>query len=236
MGVTDPYAVLGLPPDAHEQDVNRVFRALARDLHPERYVGAPEDERAHAEARFKEVSAAYAAIKEGREERRSWAPLAPEQSLMLVMAAMVLTLGIVLAGVVATALTRDSRTAAENTLPTDAVATINLVRDGAPVPHSAVLSVKRLGNYVVLRLDSNEVLAPGDLAASCIHDGERAWRSDSVTELSESYVVRYAVPLDADHEVGVPGGAVAEGENLSFLYGCDTSYTPAPLAAALFVP
>ena len=116
-GMADPYAVLGLPPDAHEQDVNRVFRALARELHPERYVGAPDAERADAEARFKEVSAAYAAIKEGREERRTWAPVAPQQSLMLVMAAMVLTLGVLLAGVVATALTGGNRAEAEPALP-----------------------------------------------------------------------------------------------------------------------
>jgi len=235
--VTDPYAVLGLPPDAHEPDVNRVFRALARDLHPERYVGAPEEERAAAEERFKEVSAAYSAIKERREERRSWGPLKPENSLVLVMVAMLLTLGLVLAGVISTALTHMDQAEPEVQLSENALATISLMHDGVPVPHSAVLSVRRLGDYVVLQLDSNEVLAPGDLAASCIHDGAHAWRSDSIQQMSASYIVRYQVPLDADHEVGVPGGSSAGGgETLSFLYACDANYTPAPLAAALFAP
>lgn len=232
----DPYAVLGLPPDAHEQDVNRVFRALARDLHPERFVGAPEEERATAEARFKEVSAAYAAIKAGREERRTWAPLTPERSLAFVMAGLVLTLGVLLAGVVGTAFMRIDGTDATAALPADALAMISVVKEGQATTHSAVLSVKRLGDYVVVQLDSNEILMPGDLAASCISDGEQAWRTDSVTELSETYVVRYLVPLDADHEVAAPGGDAAAGEDFSFVYACDASYTPAPLAAALFAP
>ncbi len=96
--MNDPYAVLGLPPGTDERTVNKVFRALARDLHPERYVGAPEEERAAAEARFKEVSAAFAAIKADREERRTWAPMVPGGSLVLVMGAMVFAVAIVLGG------------------------------------------------------------------------------------------------------------------------------------------
>lgn len=233
----DPYAVLGLPPGTDARTVNSVFRALARDLHPERYVGAPEEERAAAEARFKEVSAAFAAIKADRAERRSWGPITPGASVAVMMAGMVLVVGIVLAGVVATALGRGSRLGTEADQARAALATISVVREGAAAPHSAVLSAKRLGDYVVVQLDGEDALLPTDLANSCVHDGAHAWRTDSVMELSESYVVRYAVPLDAGHEVRLPGGAVDnDGDDLSFLYACNVDYTAAPLAAALFAP
>ena len=60
----DYYATLGVPKDATAKDVTRAYRKLARDLHPD---ANPGD--AAAEARFKEVSAAYDVI--GDEERRA---------------------------------------------------------------------------------------------------------------------------------------------------------------------
>jgi hypothetical protein len=50
----DPYAVLGLRPDASEADIKRAYRALARRHHPDYNPGDPA-----AEAKFKEIAAAY---------------------------------------------------------------------------------------------------------------------------------------------------------------------------------
>ena len=50
---TDYYATLGVPRDASADDIKRAYRKLARQLHPD--VNPDQD----AQARFKEVSAAY---------------------------------------------------------------------------------------------------------------------------------------------------------------------------------
>lgn len=60
----DYYATLGVPKDASARDVTKAYRRLARELHPD---ANPGD--AAAEARFKEVSAAYDVV--GDEERRA---------------------------------------------------------------------------------------------------------------------------------------------------------------------
>jgi len=60
----DYYRVLGVSPDAPQDDITKAYRSLARRLHPDRN---PDD--ARAEERFKEVSAAYDVI--GDAERRA---------------------------------------------------------------------------------------------------------------------------------------------------------------------
>ncbi len=52
----DFYAVLGVAPRAGRKEIERAFRQLAKQLHPDRNVGSPYDPSAE---RFKEVSAAY---------------------------------------------------------------------------------------------------------------------------------------------------------------------------------
>jgi len=49
-----PYEVLGVKPDASADDIRKVYRKLAKQFHPDINPGKPE-----AEARFKEISAAY---------------------------------------------------------------------------------------------------------------------------------------------------------------------------------
>ena len=48
----DPYAILGVPKGASEDDIRRAFRKLAKELHP-------DVNRAGTDERFKKVSQAY---------------------------------------------------------------------------------------------------------------------------------------------------------------------------------
>ena len=54
----DHYQVLGVPRDASEADIKRAYRKLARKYHPD------VSEASDAEARFKEIGAAYAVLKD----------------------------------------------------------------------------------------------------------------------------------------------------------------------------
>jgi molecular chaperone DnaJ len=56
----DYYEVLGVPQTADDEQINRAFRRLARDLHPD-VSASPE-----AEERFREVSAAYSTLSKPR--------------------------------------------------------------------------------------------------------------------------------------------------------------------------
>lgn len=59
MAKQDYYETLGLSRDAHEDDLKKAFRQLAKQYHPDRN---PEDD--DAERRFKEVNEAYEALKD----------------------------------------------------------------------------------------------------------------------------------------------------------------------------
>ncbi|MFE5672522.1 J domain-containing protein [Agromyces sp. NPDC056523] len=52
-------SVLGVPRDAELPEVERAYRRLARELHPDRYAGRPVDEAAAAAARFVQVARAH---------------------------------------------------------------------------------------------------------------------------------------------------------------------------------
>ena len=53
----DYYAILGLGPEASEEEIRRTYRRLALEWHPDRNPGNPR-----AEERFKEISEAYAVL------------------------------------------------------------------------------------------------------------------------------------------------------------------------------
>ena len=53
------FRVLGLGPGADDEAVQRAFRRLARDVHPDRHPGASAEERARLLSRFAELSQAY---------------------------------------------------------------------------------------------------------------------------------------------------------------------------------
>lgn len=61
----DLYAVLGIRNDADDAEIKRAYRRLAREYHPD---ARPDD--ADAEARFKEISTAYAVLGDPEKRRR----------------------------------------------------------------------------------------------------------------------------------------------------------------------
>ena len=60
----DPYEVLGVSPDAGDDEIKKAYRELARKYHPDNYVTNPLA--ALAEEKMKEINEAYDAITKGR--------------------------------------------------------------------------------------------------------------------------------------------------------------------------
>ena len=60
----DPYAVLGLAPNATPDEIRRVYRSLVAEHHPDRLIakGVPEDLIDVATARMKAINLAYQAL------------------------------------------------------------------------------------------------------------------------------------------------------------------------------
>jgi len=67
--LVDAYAVLGLAPDASDSDVKQAYRKLIRENHPDKMAakGLPESMRQVAEARSREINAAYDLVKRTRQ-------------------------------------------------------------------------------------------------------------------------------------------------------------------------
>ncbi len=65
----DPYAVLGLRDDASEAEIDRAYRRLITQYHPDRLNGAAEELREQAETKAREINAAYDHIQKLRSQR-----------------------------------------------------------------------------------------------------------------------------------------------------------------------
>lgn len=63
--MSDPYSVLGIRPDASDDEVKRAYRELARKYHPDNYQNNPLADL--AEEKMKEVNEAYDAITRQRD-------------------------------------------------------------------------------------------------------------------------------------------------------------------------
>ena len=55
--MTDPYIVLGVKPDASDEEIKRAYRELARKYHPDNYQNNPLADL--AEEKMKEINEAY---------------------------------------------------------------------------------------------------------------------------------------------------------------------------------
>ena len=62
----DPYAVLGLRDDASDSEVERAYRRLIAQYHPDRLSGAADELRVQAEDRAREINTAYDRIQKLR--------------------------------------------------------------------------------------------------------------------------------------------------------------------------
>ena len=65
----DPYRVLGLTYEATDAEVDLAYRRLIAQYHPDRLSGAASELKQHAEARAREINAAYDRIKTIRKGR-----------------------------------------------------------------------------------------------------------------------------------------------------------------------
>jgi len=65
----DPYRVLGLTEDADDAEVDRAWRRLIAQYHPDRMPGAAEELRRQAEARAREINRAHDRITTLRKRR-----------------------------------------------------------------------------------------------------------------------------------------------------------------------
>ncbi|MCM2338382.1 MAG: DnaJ domain-containing protein [Lysobacter sp.] len=59
----NPYAALGLTSDATDAEVDQAYRRLISQYHPDRMAGAAPELREQAEAKAREINAAYDRIK-----------------------------------------------------------------------------------------------------------------------------------------------------------------------------
>lgn len=62
--MSDPYSVLGVDPNASDEEIKRVYRELARKYHPDNYQNNPLADL--AEEKMKEINEAYAEINRQR--------------------------------------------------------------------------------------------------------------------------------------------------------------------------
>ncbi|MBE6529696.1 MAG: molecular chaperone DnaJ [Ruminococcaceae bacterium] len=67
--MTDPYSILGIRPDATDEEVKQAYRELARKYHPDRY--RDSDLADLASEKMKEINAAYEEIQKMRSARTS---------------------------------------------------------------------------------------------------------------------------------------------------------------------
>ena len=71
MAAVDPYRVLGVRPDAEQDDITAAYRSLSQQVHPDRTIALPDDERRRATERMVALNWAYEQIGDA-ETRRAY--------------------------------------------------------------------------------------------------------------------------------------------------------------------
>lgn len=66
----NPYKVLGVSPNASDEEIKKAYRRLSRKYHPDANINNPHKNQ--AEERFKEINLAYDQIVKEREQGMSW--------------------------------------------------------------------------------------------------------------------------------------------------------------------
>lgn len=68
--ITDPYQILGVSPNATDDEVKKAYRELSRKYHPDANAGNPLSDL--AEEKFKQVQEAYSQIMDMRNGKTSY--------------------------------------------------------------------------------------------------------------------------------------------------------------------
>jgi molecular chaperone DnaJ len=76
--VSNPYSVLGVSPDASDDEIKKAYRTLSRKYHPDANINNPNRE--EAEERFKEVQQAYDQIMKEKQQGYSYDSFGGSQS------------------------------------------------------------------------------------------------------------------------------------------------------------
>lgn len=66
----DFYKILGVAQSASEADIKKAYKRMALKFHPDRHAGKTDDEKAAAEAAFKDVGEAYAVLSDPQKKQR----------------------------------------------------------------------------------------------------------------------------------------------------------------------
>ena len=73
----DAFKTLGIEPTTKSRAIRDAYVRLVRIYHPDRFVGMPDDVRAEAERRMKELSAAYESLRAAKRKAAAKAPPTP---------------------------------------------------------------------------------------------------------------------------------------------------------------
>lgn len=75
---SNPYEILGVDPSASDDDIKKAYRRLSRKYHPDANINNPNKDQ--AEAKFKEIQAAYTQIMRMREQKDTYGSFYNHQS------------------------------------------------------------------------------------------------------------------------------------------------------------